>query len=99
MNFSLKEGEPPKQAEEKETVREGPADASVYTFGFGEDHDPDMLKQISDAGNGMYYYIENEDQVHFYLWFEVDFYYFFKLLSRSPIWQTNHCNIFSTWFR
>ena len=67
MNFSLKKSEPPKQAEEKETVGEGPADASVYTFGFGEDHDPDMLKQISDAGNGMYYYIENEDQVHFYL--------------------------------
>ena len=67
MNFSLKESEPPKQAEEKETVGEGPADASVYTIGFGEDHDPDMLKQISDAGNGMYYYIENEDQVHFYL--------------------------------
>ena len=39
--------------------------ASVYTFGFGDDHDPDMLKAISDAGNGMYYFIENEDKVAF----------------------------------
>ena len=38
-------------------------DASVYTFGFGRDHDPDMLKAISDAANGMYYFIENEEQV------------------------------------
>jgi hypothetical protein len=35
----------------------------VYTFGFGKDHDPDMLKAISDAANGMYYFIENEEQV------------------------------------
>jgi len=51
------------------------ADATVYTFGFGNDHDADMLTAISDhdadmltaisdAGNGMYYYIENEDKVY-----------------------------------
>ena len=40
-----------------------PADASVYTFGFGDDHDPLLLKKISDAGNGMYYFIETEDKV------------------------------------
>ena len=40
-------------------------DASVYTFGFGKNHDPDMLKAISDAANGMYYFIENEKQVSF----------------------------------
>ena len=39
------------------------AEASVYTFGFGSDHNPDMLTKISEAGNGMYYYIENEDKV------------------------------------
>jgi hypothetical protein len=38
-------------------------EASVYTFGFGNDHDPDLLKAISDAANGMYYFIENEEQV------------------------------------
>ncbi|XP_057306276.1 uncharacterized protein LOC130644615 isoform X1 [Hydractinia symbiolongicarpus] len=39
------------------------AQASVYTFGFGSDHDPEMLKEISDAGNGMYYFIEDIDQI------------------------------------
>jgi len=39
------------------------ADATVYTFGFGSDHNPDMLTKISEAGNGMYYYIENEDKI------------------------------------
>ena len=46
----------------KPSVEQG-IPASVYTFGFGADHDPDMLKAISDAGNGMYYFIENEDKV------------------------------------
>lgn len=38
-------------------------DATVYTFGFGQDHDAIMLKKISDAGNGMYYFIETEDKI------------------------------------
>ena len=41
----------------------GPADATVYTFGFGADHDPVLLKAISDAGSGMYYFIEKEEQI------------------------------------
>ena len=48
-------------AEPKDTSNS--AEASVYTFGFGADHNPDLLKAISDAGNGMYYYIENEDKI------------------------------------
>lgn len=43
-------------ADEKSTV-------TVYTFGFGSDHDPTMLTKISEAGNGMYYFIENEDKI------------------------------------
>ncbi|XP_065663790.1 uncharacterized protein LOC136085890 [Hydra vulgaris] len=39
------------------------ADASIYTFGFGSDHNAQMLKEISDAGNGMYYFIENVDKI------------------------------------
>ena len=38
----------------------GPA---VYAFGFGDSHSPHLLKAISDAGNGMYYYIENKDKI------------------------------------
>ena len=35
----------------------------MYTFGFGSDHDAHMLKAISDAGNGMYYLVENEENI------------------------------------
>ena len=30
---------------------------SVFTFGYGTMHDPDMLSSIAAAGNGMYYRI------------------------------------------
>ena len=33
---------------------------SIFTFGFGSSHDPICLQGISDAGNGVFYYI-NED--------------------------------------
>ena len=42
------------------------ATASVYTFGFGSDHNAEMLKEISDAGGGMYYFIENTDKVKYF---------------------------------
>lgn len=58
----------PTQAEPEPPLNATTSDAknsemTVYTFGFGVDHDPEMLKQISDAGNGMYYFIENEDKI------------------------------------
>jgi hypothetical protein len=59
-----------------EGIREGPAivtamrsmmgerpDYTVYTFGYGLDHNADMLKAISEGGNGMYYFIENNDLI------------------------------------
>merc|ERR1711916_179080 len=36
---------------------------SVYTFGYGADHDADMLKQISEACGGMYSYIDSNDVI------------------------------------
>jgi len=36
---------------------------SLFTFGFGGDHDSNMLRDISGIGNGMYYYIETEDKI------------------------------------
>merc|ERR1712013_33668 len=50
-------------AKEKPDPENSVNDATVYTFGFGEDHDATMLKSISDAGNGMYYFIETEDKI------------------------------------
>lgn len=31
---------------------------SVFTFGYGADHDQNMLKEIAEAGRGLYYFIE-----------------------------------------
>eukprot|EP00732_Lithocolla_globosa_P004086 Lithocolla_globosa_v1_NODE_3572_length_1634_cov_15.932869.p1 type:complete len:453 gc:universal NODE_3572_length_1634_cov_15.932869:1362-4(-) len=50
------------QATEKK-VAEMKKKASVFTFGFGSDHEPDMLRPIAEAGKGMYYFIETEDQI------------------------------------
>jgi len=36
---------------------------SVFTFGFGEDHDAEMLRTIADVGEGLYYYIENKEAI------------------------------------
>ena len=35
----------------------------VFTMGYGSDHDSEMLHHIADAGNGLYYYIENKDNI------------------------------------
>eukprot|EP00656_Telonema_subtile_P001231 TRINITY_DN10572_c0_g2_i2.p1 TRINITY_DN10572_c0_g2~~TRINITY_DN10572_c0_g2_i2.p1 ORF type:complete len:551 (+),score=157.79 TRINITY_DN10572_c0_g2_i2:117-1769(+) len=36
---------------------------SVFTFGFGVDHDANMLRAISDQGNGLYYFIEGKENI------------------------------------
>jgi len=36
---------------------------TVFTFGFGDDHDPDMLKGISEAGHGLFYFIKDKDAI------------------------------------
>jgi len=36
---------------------------TVFTFGFGSDHKADMLTEIADKGNGMYYYIEGSSDI------------------------------------
>merc|ERR1712063_239689 len=42
---------------------DGYGKCTVNTFGFGSDHDAKMLKDLSDAAEGMYYFIENEDSI------------------------------------
>ena len=37
--------------------------ACVFTFGYGAEHDADLLKAVSDAGNGLFYYIDNADSI------------------------------------
>eukprot|EP00747_Dinoflagellata_sp_TGD_P163611 gnl/TRDRNA2_/TRDRNA2_182456_c0_seq1.p1 gnl/TRDRNA2_/TRDRNA2_182456_c0~~gnl/TRDRNA2_/TRDRNA2_182456_c0_seq1.p1 ORF type:complete len:676 (-),score=127.19 gnl/TRDRNA2_/TRDRNA2_182456_c0_seq1:140-2167(-) len=36
---------------------------SLSTFGFGADHNADLLKGLADKGNGIYSYVEGEDQI------------------------------------
>lgn len=38
-------------------------DGTVYTFGFGADHNAELLKEISDAKNGVYYFIDTAEKV------------------------------------
>merc|ERR1712063_65008 len=40
-----------------------PTKSAVYTFGYGSDHNSQMLREIAEAGNGMYYFIENGDKI------------------------------------
>ena len=42
---------------------EGVGRCTVNTFGFGVDHDGSMLKEVAQAAEGMYYFIENEDSI------------------------------------
>jgi len=36
---------------------------SIFSFGFGADHNAQMLKEVADAGKGMYYFIEDENNI------------------------------------
>jgi len=37
--------------------------ASVFTFGFGKNHEENMLRAIAENAGGMYYFIENLDSI------------------------------------
>lgn len=46
-----------------EKIQEMKQKLSLFTFGFGKDHDPNMLKPIAEAGRGLYYFLEREDEI------------------------------------
>ena len=56
-----------KEEEEAETKpqegKEEPLPCTLYTFGFGADHDASLLKKIADHGQGMYYYIDSTQAI------------------------------------
>ena len=37
--------------------------ACVFTFGYGSEHDTDLLHALASAGNGLFYYIDNKDSI------------------------------------
>ena len=36
---------------------------NVFTFGYGGEHDADLLRAVGEAGNGLFYYIDNADSI------------------------------------
>ena len=38
-------------------------DGTIYTFGFGSDHDGDLLTAISNTANGVYYFIDSTEKI------------------------------------
>eukprot|EP01123_Difflugia_compressa_P010859 TRINITY_DN409_c0_g1_i3.p1 TRINITY_DN409_c0_g1~~TRINITY_DN409_c0_g1_i3.p1 ORF type:complete len:471 (+),score=75.26 TRINITY_DN409_c0_g1_i3:63-1475(+) len=46
-----------------ETSPLGSLPCSVHTFGFGSDHDVNILKAIADRGSGTYFFVENKDTI------------------------------------
>lgn len=41
----------------------GETKPSVFTMGLGSDHNEEMLRALSEAGNGSYFYLENADTI------------------------------------
>jgi len=39
------------------------AGTTVFTFGFGSDHDANMMKALAETGKGMYYFVEKEQDI------------------------------------
>ena len=42
---------------------DAPFEGTVYTFGFGNDHNASLLEDISNQGNGAYYFIDSQEKV------------------------------------
>ncbi|KDO22196.1 hypothetical protein SPRG_12692 [Saprolegnia parasitica CBS 223.65] len=55
---------PTEQANAPPTGRPEPSSpVSLFTFGYGDNHDAKLLRCISDFGRGAYYFVENADAV------------------------------------
>lgn len=50
-----------KESQESEKESEKAQSFTVNTFGFGPGHNQDLLRSISEAGSGMYFYVENSE--------------------------------------
>ena len=35
----------------------------MFTLGYGEEHDSEMLTGVAKAGNGLFYYVDNEESI------------------------------------
>eukprot|EP01125_Pyxidicula_operculata_P007389 TRINITY_DN2519_c0_g1_i1.p1 TRINITY_DN2519_c0_g1~~TRINITY_DN2519_c0_g1_i1.p1 ORF type:complete len:596 (-),score=191.35 TRINITY_DN2519_c0_g1_i1:152-1939(-) len=46
-----------------ESLQKVGANCSVFSFGFGSDHDEKLLRGIADNASGMYYFLEKKDDI------------------------------------
>eukprot|EP01126_Amoeba_proteus_P037236 TRINITY_DN3832_c0_g2_i6.p1 TRINITY_DN3832_c0_g2~~TRINITY_DN3832_c0_g2_i6.p1 ORF type:complete len:692 (-),score=164.16 TRINITY_DN3832_c0_g2_i6:169-2244(-) len=61
--YQAAEPEPEPKLEPERPTSSGKLPCTVNTFGFGQDHEASLLQKISEAGNGMYYFIQNKDLI------------------------------------
>jgi len=67
-NMNLMDDDLPEKMEEdlpekKELGDRLPLPCTINSFGFGQDHNADLLKQLADHGSGLYYYIESKEKI------------------------------------
>lgn len=36
---------------------------NIFTFGYGTEHDANILRTIAEAGNGLFYFIDNQESI------------------------------------
>ncbi|KAG2381503.1 hypothetical protein C9374_006492 [Naegleria lovaniensis] len=46
-----------------QAIRDPTKDYSIHTFGYGEEHDSNMLSALAEEGNGMYYYVKDQASI------------------------------------
>eukprot|EP01129_Flabellula_baltica_P010997 TRINITY_DN4725_c0_g2_i1.p1 TRINITY_DN4725_c0_g2~~TRINITY_DN4725_c0_g2_i1.p1 ORF type:complete len:500 (+),score=116.31 TRINITY_DN4725_c0_g2_i1:60-1559(+) len=53
----------PEAEEQKEEAQPSDVPFTIYTFGYGASHNADLLRDIAESKDGMYYYIEHADSI------------------------------------
>jgi len=62
-NNNNKNEETEKKDEKKEDEKKTHNHFTVNTFGFGSDHDANMLKKVAETTNGTYYFVDKEESI------------------------------------
>ena len=47
----------------RNTIMQIARNTNLFTFGYGTEHDANMLRTIAEAGNGLFYFIENQESI------------------------------------
>ena len=47
----------------RNTVMQIGRNTNVFTFGYGAEHDANILRTIAEAGNGLFYFIDSQESI------------------------------------